>query len=305
MPKIRVSLPLEISLEELLAQRQHFGKGAISSINFSYDQLVLHTLSESYSIGPQGQYKRIYHYHIRKTAGRFVHYSFFNLDKDFENPGDLYRALSEASNAGHGLLNGTKLFLGWNVQALERGLYYYGFSHEPMHKIKIPPATFTLTVLRDPVERFLSHYKMLIQFKEENIDHPCMQTEGPWLGNSIYDFIERIPKEHALNQIYMFSENFSVDEAYRNITGLSHYMFQSDLQTGMKQLGQKLGINFEDVGLVGAGSKKKLHLPDDALQKLHKLLEPEYELLERLRNNSTEHRSYLTCTDQQEKMQLL
>ena len=52
---------------------------------------------------------------------------------------------------------------------------------------------------------------MLKDFQANNIDHPCMITEGKWLGECFDDFLKRIPQEHLLNQLYMFSSQNEQD----------------------------------------------------------------------------------------------
>jgi hypothetical protein len=44
---------------------------------------------------------------------------------------------------------------------LEKGEYFYGFSHIAAYAIELPPATLTVTVLRDPIQRALSCYNYL------------------------------------------------------------------------------------------------------------------------------------------------
>jgi len=78
---------------------------------------------------------------------------------------------------------------------IEEGSYYYAFSHIPLHQLRLPKETFTITCFRDPIKRIISHYNMLVHYRDNNIYHSCMKIEGHWLGNSVLDFVERRPKK--------------------------------------------------------------------------------------------------------------
>ena len=222
-------------------------------------------------------YRRVYHVHIRKTGGTSINQMFLSLVGDGPS---LYNRLA-ASLTGRKKLNG-HVFVGWNKRYINRGHYYYAFSHVPRHRLDLPPGTFTLACFRDPVQRVLSHYKMLRTFAENGIDHPCMKEEGPWLGRSLGDFIERIPPRHLLNQLYMFSERFDVNEAHDRIQNLSHILFTETFEEGVAALNGKLGLDLRPVH-----ARKSKPRPEEGagqhLARLREKLSEEYALLERIR----------------------
>lgn len=187
-----------------------------------------------------GWYERIYHYHVRKSGGTSINVGMLaSLKKDSTCPQEIYEDLAQTK--GHRLIIDGYPVVGWSKKAIEKGDYYYGFSHIPCHKLKLPKKTFTLTCLRDPVERVISHYQMLVRFHEERIDHPCMRTEWPWAKNGIIEFVRRMPREHLCRQLYMFSADFSIDEAYERILGCHVVMFTGNLSEGIKELARRLG----------------------------------------------------------------
>lgn len=219
-------------------------------------------------------YDRIYHFHVRKTGGTSINMGF--LQTNGEVPAHtLYDSLSNEPD--HQDFAGNKIFVGWNKRLIEKGHYFYAFSHIPYHKLKLPENTFKFTSLRDPVNRVISHYKMLRNYQVNNIQHPCMKTEGPWLGKNLGDFISNIPKDHLLRQIYMFSPTFDVVEAAEVIKSLNYYLFTVSLKEDMTQLGIKLNLELETFH-EKEGEYDDV-FTDDELQRLREMMEPEYKLL--------------------------
>jgi hypothetical protein len=220
--------------------------------------------------------QRIYHYHIRKTAGTTINFAFLNNAEEGSS-NSFYDKLVEKPN--HRLISpNKKIFVGWNVRLINEGNYFYAFSHNPIHKLKVPADVFTITCLRDPLKRVVSHYNMLKHYEKENIDHPCMKTEGLWLGNSFDHFIDHIPQINLLNQIYMFSESFDLQQAFDNISRCSFIMFTETLEADMKRLEGILNLD-----LPVFNEKKydyKEIIPQQSLDKLREKLEPEYKFME-------------------------
>lgn len=221
-----------------------------------------------------GGYERIYFYHIRKTAGTSLNYAF--LDHGVDAPDQIYERLNAKGRAQ----SGDKVFVRRKYY-IEKGLYYYGFSHIPYHELRLPSNTFTITTFRDPVRRVVSHYKMLRWYDREGIDHPCMEVEGEWLGDSFRDFIEAMPKKHLFRQLYMFSPKYEVKEALENIKQLKFLMFvesmDADLDELQRQIEAELTLRKKKVSVAAP------HIEDNILADLRELLEPEYRLLERVK----------------------
>jgi len=224
-------------------------------------------------------YKRIYFVHIRKTGGTSLNHMFLSLSG--EDPGSLYAQLAKAP--GYRICANGLIYVGWNVRHINRGNYFYGFSHTPLHKLDLPKATFTVSCFRDPVERVISHFNMLMYFRANNIDHPCMEIEGKWLGEGFDNFLDRIPREHLLNQLYMFSSSFDINEAARKAQELSHYFFIDTLDKGIYQLNQKVGLRLEPIHI----RKSRYHAPisEGNLSRLRNMLDDEYRFLDRIRGS--------------------
>ncbi len=220
----------------------------------------------------------IYHHHIRKTGGTSINFAFLS-NAAIPTVDDFYQQLANKKN--NRLIANERVFVGWNKRLIEGGKYFYAFSHMPAHALHLPKNTFTFTCLRDPVRRVISHYKMLRYYQENNIAHPCMRVEGMWLGNSLDDFLKNIPKKHLMNQLYMFSKNYNVEEAEERIRACSYYFFTENMEQGIAHLSARLNLE-----LPLSHQKKydiELNINDSQLARLKEKLALEYHLLERLK----------------------
>ena len=223
-------------------------------------------------------YKRIYLIHIRTTGGTSLNHMFLSLAN--KNSNVAYTKL--ANKPGNRIIENGLIFVGWNTYHINRGHYFYGFSHTPLHKLSLPSDTFIISCFRDPAQRVISHFNMLMYFRINNIDHPCMITEGAWLGNSFDDFLNRIPKSHLMNQFYMFSPTFNIHEAIQNVQGLSHYFFNDDFETGVKQFNHKTNLNLIPIHTRKANYHEQI--PDKSLGKLKDMLTDEYIFLDQIKS---------------------
>lgn len=221
-------------------------------------------------------FKRIYLVHIRKAGGTSLINMFLSLSG--EDPVSLYSQLAKTPD--HRLLSNGIIYVGWRVRYINRGNYFYGFSHTPLHKLDLPKGTFTITCFRDSVKRVVSHYNMLMNFKANNIYHPCMATEGKWLGENFDDFLQRIPQDHLLNQIYMFSSKFDVNEAVAQVEKLSHYFFIDNFSNGIDELNKKTALSLEPIHIRKAGYGTQI--PESSISKLREMLDKEYSFLDRI-----------------------
>ena len=159
------------------------------------------------------KFDRIYHFHIRKCGGTSFNLAFSSYPNgDNKN----YNTLAN-SHENKATFNSIPI-VGWNIKHLKRGDYWYGFSHSEFERIfPLPKNTFTFCFLRDPVERLLSYYNTMKLLETHDQHHPAFKEEGQWLGNSFYDFIEKIPRQHLQNQLFMFSRNFDINFALKNL----------------------------------------------------------------------------------------
>jgi len=163
------------------------------------------------------RYERIYHVHIRKCAGTSLNKCFI---KGLGGSGGDYGRLAKKLN--HHLVLPRGPVVGWNVDLINKGAYFYAFSHQPYHQLHLQPNTFSFTFLRDPISRIISHYTMLKDMLESGTKHPAMMTEGSWALGDFDSFLSKISRPHLENQLYMFDENFDVARGLERLKSLSY-----------------------------------------------------------------------------------
>lgn len=220
-------------------------------------------------------YRHVYLYHVRKTAGTALNHCFFSLSG--EDPVALYRRLT--TSGGDFAVAGDKIFVIWNKELIERGYFHYAASHYPMHEISLPPGTFTITCLRDPVDRMISLYRMYLDLAQDERNAPAwFFRERPWMGDSFSDFLERLPREMVQQQLYMFSRSFDIDEAIANVASCSHVMVMDEFARGLDELNSKLGLQLPNVPSVRK-SEVEFEPTEVQLEVLRRMVSAEHQLV--------------------------
>lgn len=230
-----------------------------------------------------GGYRRIYHYHLRKTAGTSLDSAFWGLaGLDLKSR---KRRLVVQRN-GLGFVNHKKALI-------ERGDYFYASSHLPAHELRLPEETFTITILRDPLARLLSHYRMLL-WARADARAPAIEPfwKGlrrgmEWLGASFGDFLDRIPRERLLNQLFMFSPAFHVEEAAARILSCSAVCHTESLAGDLAHLAARLELPLQNVRERSWTRTLSVSPSPSEVARARELLEPEFLLLERIRQEPT------------------
>jgi hypothetical protein len=160
---------------------------------------------------------------------------------------------------------------------LEQGQYFYGWSHLPAHRISLRPGTFTVTILRDPIDRVISHYNYIREGDQPGMMFPVPKAERALADNGFSAFVGALPKKHLLRQLFMFSSSFNVSEATDRIAHCSCVLFTETFASGVAALGQRLALPLE------LRRERVTHArisPSQAeLDDLRERLEPEYELM--------------------------
>lgn len=238
------------------------------SIQIKLNELYCRTASQSNS--------RIYLYHIRKTAGTSLIHSFLSL---YGDPKNLYKRLK--NNVC--LKQKGKVFVGWDPAIIAKGNFFFAFSHLPYHDVQLPKDTFTITCFRDPIERVLSHYKMLAANKnnEEYVKFYKLDSEMEMIHGGVDAFLDNITPEHLLRQLYMFSKEFNIEEAVENINNCSYFFFSDEFEAGLRDISSKLDLNLQPQ--VANRSNFSLNLEEKTLIRLREQLEPEYKLYKALK----------------------
>lgn len=252
-------------------------RAAESKIYFKIFALTHPNVVAGYNL--DGGFRRVYHYHVRKTGGTSINHSFLSLGG--EQSGDVYNRL--VSSPRRQTVSGSKYFSGWDNGAIESGAYFYAFSHHTFENLNLPPRTFTLTCLRDPVDRVLSHYRMLVNYRAKGHSKPNHLYEGEldWAAGGFPEFLERIPEIHLCNQVHMFSECMDPNEAVANAATCDAILLTEHLDQGQKGLSRSLGLSLE-THHIGGTSEIPVDVEDDDLARLRDRLSLEYRFLDAL-----------------------
>jgi len=228
-----------------------------------------------------GGFKRVYHYHVRKTGGTSLNRAFLGLGG--EDPAVVHWRM----RALHATTSNGLVFVAHDPLSLERGNYTYGWHHAPAWTLTLPPETFTVTVLRDPIGRVLSLYRYLIDPHVDD-DQPFRAEREEQLraAEGFESFVRSTPTEDLLNQLHMFSPRLDPAEAADGVRRCSAWFMTERWDQGIDQLNQRLGLELEH-------RWDRRSRPDDGLRAQHgdllrSLLAPEYEFLRLLSTDTGE-----------------
>jgi len=177
---------------------------------------------------------------------------------------------------------------------LQSGQYHLGYSHQALWQLDLPPSTFRLTVLRDPVRRLVSYYRYLLWTRRESRHNPerLRRLEGSWrdllieaeaMGDvgqeSIVTLAETAPPRHVSTQLWMFSQTLDPHEAARNVL-TCHAIFRTEtFGDNVRQLGARLNLPLRSCReRVYETASLPAPTPDE-LEHVRTILAPEYEML--------------------------
>ncbi|MGH9079616.1 MAG: hypothetical protein ACRDYE_05990 [Acidimicrobiales bacterium] len=260
--------------------RQRVGRRLRRGLRYARDRREIRSdpsyrrLAEAYEL-PDGN-RRVYCYHVRKTAGTSLFLSFLALGG--EDPMDVWRRLT-ASRLPRAI-SGDFSFAANHRLLLAEGAYFYGRAHRTAARQSRPPKTVTVTVLRDPIERVHSYFDYLVTGDEPSTPARATDRQRVVAAAGFDAFVERVPARLLLNQLALFSERFDVSEASDRIAACSSVFFTEQFADGLAVLGQRLQLPLEVQR--ARVTAHRTSLTAEQIERLRARLEPEYELLRRL-----------------------
>lgn len=182
---------------------------------------------------------RIYHYHIRKSAGTSINASFWNLE-----------GFTLASIGREPIVLGKRRsYVLHQAPYIENRNYFYASSHFPMWQLNLPPQTFTFTILRDPYERLVSLYKYYKWVEITDVEtgykfdtsFDVLKKQTYLLNKSFDSFMDALSVKYLYGNLYMFSEGLNVEVALENLKKVSKVYFQDQLTFAFNDLRDTLG----------------------------------------------------------------
>ncbi len=221
--------------------------------------------------------RRIYHFHVRKTGGTSINYSFFH-NSGFDDLRTFHLTLKHSPT--HRVFANGRIYAAWNRTIINSGKYFYAYSHLPMHKLDIPyENVFTITCFRDPVKRFLSYYNMLEYYRQNKPDSMALRKEGKGLEKGLIDFATQVNPVHLKNQVYMFSGRFDYRQAAENVLKYVDFiMFTEELDDDLKTLERIVDLPLPSSRQRSYGYKAPV--TDRELELLREILDDEYKFLD-------------------------
>lgn len=262
---------------------------------------------------PDG-YRRIHHFHVRKTAGSSLDAAFWALG------GPEAAETPKVQAAGRTVTGNGLSFVFHDASLIAKGDYFYASSHAPTYQLRIPAGTFTVTILRDPLARAVSYYRYLLwarsnpdaydaepfiesllresgfldgrirhfrrQLSRHRSEHPLralgLRRRKPrGVTATFANFLTLTPDRHLLTQLHMFSPSLDPREAADNALSCSMVCFTETFSADLERLGSRLGLDLQQKR--EKSFVEKTELSQRELQLLRARLEPEYEMIDRVR----------------------
>lgn len=221
-------------------------------------------------------YRRIYLYHVRKTAGTSIAFAFMRLA--YADPHFADRRLLRFYFAqSHGYR-----YVADNAALIRQGSYFFAFSHLPAYIINPPQVgTFKFTVLRDPIERVISLYRYLASPEaDSSYSHKATIEERRWAAQGFDRFLDQLPRQHLANQLHMFSKSSSVDEAVDCLSQMDLVLRTEHLNRDLNRLQESLGLR---LSLTRERSSLLPFKPnDEQFNRLQDMLLPEFEIMRQI-----------------------
>lgn len=237
-------------------------------------------LTAAYSVGNGN--KRVYHYHVRKTAGTSLNAAFWRL------AGVQLRDFSD-----NRLIKNGYIFVRHNKALIEEGSYFFANSHRPAYELELPKATATVTILRDPVKRILSYYRYLLWARDvpdaadQDPAVPGLKKEIDCLGGSFAEFLDNLPVQHLMTQLHMFSKQLDPQEAFERVSTCSVVGMSEDFGAFISLLSETFSLPLK--ALRERRFDHQTAISGAEINKAQDLLLREREFVERVRQGICNH----------------
>jgi hypothetical protein len=172
-------------------------------------------------------------------------------------------------------------------ELIREGNYFFANSHIPAHQLSLPPRTFSVTILRDPVARVISYYRYLLWAGTGGANksvEPAIEwvrDEAQIVGGGFRNFLAKAPESSLLTQVSLFSERMDPAEAAERALGCTAVCFTENFAANLREIASELRLELAEAQERRFG--ESVSLANEDLAALRERLAPEYEMLERVR----------------------
>src|SRR3546814_7124112 len=83
---------------------------------------------------------------------------------------------------------------------------------------------------------------MTLDYVSRGIKRPWVAVERPWLGRSILEFCDNMPKSRLYAQLWKFSPDFSPEEAHQTISRCDFILINDTYSLDMQEISRRLGL---------------------------------------------------------------
>src|SRR3546814_10409790 len=77
---------------------------------------------------------------------------------------------------------------------------------------------------------------MTLDYVSRGIKRPWVAVERPWLGRSILEFCDNMPKSRLYAQLWTFSSDFSPEEAHPTISRCNFILFNDTYSINLQEI---------------------------------------------------------------------
>src|SRR3546814_15518712 len=84
---------------------------------------------------------------------------------------------------------------------------------------------------------------MTLDYVSRGIKRPWVAVERPWLGRSILEFCDNMPKSRLYAQLWKFSSDFSPEEAHQTISRCDFILFNDTYSIDLQEISRRHGLS--------------------------------------------------------------
>jgi len=185
-------------------------------------------------------FDRVYHIHIRKSAGSSLNDLFYAQSGLTLN--ELWREPIYIKNK--------KVYVQHSKDLINAGNYYYASSHFPIWELDLKPNTFTYCILRNPLERLISLYKYYCWVYQVDpktgyqLDpsYFVLLKQKHLLNCSFSTFVQQLSDKYLYSELYSFDKQLNPHKALHWLGQVNKIYFFDHLDYAIKDLTEILHL---------------------------------------------------------------